>query len=434
MMKLKYIILFVIGGFLFYSCEPEIDDYSYTSGSADFSKYVALGNSLTAGYADGSLYREGQLASYPSMLAMQFQKIGGGAFEQPLMDGEYGILAGKRKLDFATDCLGTTSLSPVLDEGTLDPIAPIGKTVQNLGVPGAKSFHLLAQGYGSLAGVPLGLANPYYARFASSDVSTIVGDAISQLPTFYSLWIGNNDVLSYATGGGVGDSITGQGSFAVFMNTIVMSLDATGAKGVIANIPDVSTIPFFTTVPANGLVLTEQEQVDGLNAAYEPLGITFNLGQNYFVIADANSQVGLRQAAEGELILLTVPQDSLKCAGWGSQIPIPDEYVLTSLEIDAIENAVEGYNQTIAGLATQYDVALVDLNSYMKELQEGLTYDGISFSAEFITGNGFSLDGVHLTPMGYSLIANKFIEAINKKYGSSLAMVSPTNYRANIIP
>jgi len=265
-------------------------------------------------------------------------------------------------------------------------------------------------------------------------VSTIVGDAISQLPTFYSLWIGNNDVLSYATGGGVGDSITGQGSFAVFMNTIVMSLDATGAKGVIANIPDVSTIPFFTTVPANGLVLTEQEQVDGLNAAYEPLGITFNLGQNYFVIADANSQVGLRQAAEGELILLTVPQDSLKCAGWGSQIPIPDEYVLTSLEIDAIENAVEGYNQTIAGLATQYDVALVDLNSYMKELQEGLTYDGISFSAEFITGNGFSLDGVHLTPMGYSLIANKFIEAINKKYGSSLAMVSPTNYRANIIP
>ncbi|MCD4696597.1 MAG: hypothetical protein K8S16_10195 [Bacteroidales bacterium] len=433
-MKLRYIIFLVLTGFLFYSCEPELDDFDYSSGSANFSTYIALGNSLTAGYADGSLYREGQLASYPSMLAMQFRKIDGGTFEQPLMDGEYGILPGKYILGYSEDCLGTTSLGPVLDQGALDPIAPIGKIVQNLGVPGAKSFHLLAEGYGSLAGVPLGLANPYYARFASSDVSTVLGDAITQLPTFYSLWIGNNDVLGYATTGGVGDTITGQASFTFFMNTILMSIDTTGAKGVIANIPDITSIPFFTTVPANGLVLTEQGQVDELNAAYGPLGITFNKGQNYFIIADANSPVEFRQAVEGELVLLTVPQDSLKCGGWGSEDPIPGEYVLTAQEIDAIENAVAGYNQTIAALATQYDIALVDMNSYMKELQEGLTFDGISLSTAFITGNAFSLDGVHLTPMGYAVIANKFIETINRKYGSNVPFVSVSNYRANVLP
>ena len=55
-MKLRYLFLLALGGFLFYSCEPEIDEYSYTSGSVDFSIYVSLGNSLTWGFAVGALY------------------------------------------------------------------------------------------------------------------------------------------------------------------------------------------------------------------------------------------------------------------------------------------------------------------------------------------------------------------------------------------
>jgi hypothetical protein len=31
-----------------------------TAGVANFSKYVALGNSLTSGYSDGALFIEGQ--------------------------------------------------------------------------------------------------------------------------------------------------------------------------------------------------------------------------------------------------------------------------------------------------------------------------------------------------------------------------------------
>ena len=247
-MKFKYLIYITIIGFLF-SCKPEVDEFSLSSGSADFSTYVSIGNSLTAGYASGSLFRSGQESSYPSILAMQFQKAGGGNFVQPLMEGEFGILPGKLKLGYSTDCLGTTSLAPVPDQGQLDAIAPIGYTVNNMGVPGAKSFHLLAPGYGSLAGVPLGLANPYYARFASSEQATVIGDAIAMAPTFYSLWIGNNDVLGYATSGGVGDTITGINTFAYALNTIITAMNATGAKGVIANIPDVTAIPFFTTVP-----------------------------------------------------------------------------------------------------------------------------------------------------------------------------------------
>src|SRR5699024_11678732 len=41
----------------------------------------------------------------------------------------------------------------------------------------------------------------------------------------------------------------------------------TNIKGVVANIPDVTGIPFFTKVPYNAIALG-QEQVDALNAAY----------------------------------------------------------------------------------------------------------------------------------------------------------------------
>ena len=74
-MKNKFIYLAVLAaGFI--SCEPEfeneVSDASYTSGDADFSSYVAVGNSLTAGYMDGSVSRVGQSYSFPNTLAGQF--------------------------------------------------------------------------------------------------------------------------------------------------------------------------------------------------------------------------------------------------------------------------------------------------------------------------------------------------------------------------
>jgi lysophospholipase L1-like esterase len=439
MMNYRYIIFFGLLG-IFIGCEPELEDFNASKGNADFTTYVALGNSLTAGYADDALYHSTQANSYPAILAQQFAKVGGGTFVQPVVESEYGILPGKLKLGYKTDCLGDTSLSPVPDEGTLDDLAPLGYTVNNMGIPGAKSFHLLADGYGDFAGIAAGTANPYYARFASSAISTVVGDAIALQPTFYSLWIGNNDVLGYATTGGVRDSITGQATFAYAMNTIVMSMDATGAKGVIANIPDVTTIPFFNTVPPNSYVLT-QGQADTLNMFLGPLGFSYEEGANYFIVEDANSQLGFRQMVEGELLLLTVPQDSLKCAYWGGfnpylqlPVPIPTQYVLTLDEIANIEAATADFNQIIENLATTYDLAFVDVNDEFNRLMEGITMDGITINSSFITGNAFSLDGVHGTQMGYSHIANMFINAINAKYNSNLPKVSLAGYPANVLP
>ncbi len=435
-MKYKYILYISLLGLIF-ACQPELDDFEPAQGNADFSVYVAVGNSLTAGYTDGSLYRSSQLNSFPSILAEQFKKAGGGNFVQPLLDGEYGILPGKLKLDYKTDCAGTTSVSPVSDQGTLDAIAPVGYTVNNLGVPGAKSFHLLAQGYGDFAGIQLGTANPYYARFASSSISTVVGDAIAQQPTFYTLWIGNNDVLGYAAGGGTGDTITGQATFTFMMNTIVQSLNATGAKGAIAGLPDMLKSPYFafmsTQVPFNGLVLTRQGQVDSLNFAYQPLGITFSLGQNPFIVEDAVTHFP-RQMKESDIFLLTLPTDSLKCEFMGSAIPIPHKYIIDETEANNIDTHIGIYNNVIQGLAAQYDLAYIDMFELMTELETGITRDGITLTTEFVSGNAFSLDGIHLTPMGYAHVANMFIDGINEKFNSNLPKVSLAQYPSVILP
>lgn len=419
------------------ACEPDFDEVDPSSGDADFSTYVSLGNSLTAGYADGALYLESQNSSYPNLMAMQFQKAGGGAFKQPLVMDNLGIgFSGttpttRLTLQYATDCLGETSLSPKpAGEPNLGNLAPIGSQgpFNNLGVPGAKSFHLLAPGYGSSAG------NPFFARFASSPTATVLEDALTQGPTFFSLWIGNNDALSYGIAGGEADSITNPLAFEGYVGTLVRELTANGAKGVIGDIPDLTLIPFFNTVPYNGLVLTDQAQVNQLNAAYSPLGITFSLGPNGFIIEDLTAPGGLRQIKSSEKVLLTVPQDSLKCGGWGSSKPIPDEYILDEAEVSEVNSAVAQYNDIIRNIASQYGLAMAEINRQISLLPGGLSFDAIDVSTTFVSGGVFSLDGIHLTPRGSAIVANIFLEAINDKYNAKVPFVDVTAYRGVEFP
>ncbi|HEX7411038.1 MAG TPA: SGNH/GDSL hydrolase family protein, partial [Bacteroidales bacterium] len=352
---------------------------------------------------------------------------------------EDGLLSGKLKLGITANCLGVSSLGPVSAGGTPTGIpaalAPVGYSVNNFGVPGAKSYHLLAPGYGDPAGVATGTANPYFVRFASSPATTVLADAMAVDPTFFSLWIGNNDVLGYSTSGGLGDVITPQAYFTGALTAIVTNMTANGAKGIVANIPDVTSVPFFTTIPYNGLVLT-QEQADALNQAYYngALGINFVLGQNAFVIADPTSPIQMRQIKSTEMVLLTLPQDSLRCGGWGSIKPIPDQYTLVESEISAVQTATQGFNETLKALADSKGLAFADVNSLLKKVKTGLVYDGMRFSVTYVTGGVFSLDGVHLTARGNAIVANYFIEAINSKYSSSIPYVNIGDYPGLIFP
>jgi hypothetical protein len=399
----------------FIACESDdkttaVVEEPLTAGSANFTKFVALGNSLTAGFSDNALFIEGQKGSYTNILAQQFAKVGGGEFKIPFMaDNVGGLLFGGaanprfgRRLYF-----NGAGPVPVSGTSTTEVFAPnTGGPYNNMGVPGAKSYHLLFDGYGNPANLALGLANPYFVRFASAPNKSILQDAMAQEPTFFSLWIGNNDVLGYATAGGVttaqdpingGDITPPSGAPGVGFDgtygALVTTLTSGGAKGVVANIPYVSSIPFFTTVAYNAATLP-LANATALNTAYNAYNIgiagapisaeekakrtiTFVEGKNALVIIDeALSNLGptvpkMRMATSKDLILLSSGGVSAQvhiAAGNGITSPLADNWVLTEAENLEIKTAVDAYNATIETLATSKGLAFFDAKKLMSQV------------------------------------------------------------------
>ena len=492
----NYIKYMALAAVALTACEPELDNPIdeagfYTAGEVDLSNYVAVGNSLTAGYADGALYLTGQENSYPNIMAGQFALAGGGEFTQPLVNDNFGgLLANGEQITANRFVLTGSVVDGVPTPGGPTPLAgapttEISNTLvgpfNNMGVPGAKSFHLVSENYGNIAGVSTGAANPYFTRFASSPSATVIGDAVAQNPSFFSLWIGNNDILSFATSGGIGvdqtgnldpstygsNDITDPNVFASVYSQMVGALSASASGGILVNIPDITTIPYFTTVPYNAVPLdaataagANQAYVayNGAIAQYGALGlisaeeaaarrINFQAGQNAVVILDENlsplvnpvdgSQIPpLRQATADDLLVLTSssvigtladPSDPTSVLGVGA--PLSDQFVLTTDEQAMVSVAQASYNATISALAAANDLILIDAESALRQVfNGGIAYDGGVLTSIFATGGAFSLDGVHPTERGYAYIANLMINAINSKYGATIPVVNIGDY------
>ncbi len=494
----KIIACFVAVGLV--SCDPEFensveDQGFYDAGDANFTNYVAVGNSLTAGFADSALYITGQENSYPNIMAQQFSFVGGGEFTQPLMADNLGGLLfngqqiAQNRFVLAVDAQGNPG--PAILEGTPTTEVTTSATgpFNNMGVPGAKSFHLTASGYGNEGGILTGQANPYYARFATGPTANVIDDAASLNPTFFSLWIGNNDILSYATTGGSGvdqtgnldptmygpNDITDPNVFAAVYSQQVDILSAGTSGGVLVNIPDVTSIPFFTTVPAQSIPLDaataaavnaqfalyngglQQLAAAGIISSDEAAlrTINFQAGVNFPIMTDDDltdvTQIlisqgvpaelaallgQLRQANNSDLVVLTAssvlgsmpnPNDPTQVVG--VSIPLGDQFVLTATEQERVATATASYNATIEALASANGLAYVDARAALAQVAAtGVPYNGGVLTSEFVTGGAFSLDGVHPTPRGYAYTANIIINAINETYGASIPTVDIGNY------
>lgn len=478
-----------------YNVEPEVavELPSLTAGSANFSNYVALGASFTAGFTDNALFKAAQENSFPNILSKEFAKIGGGAFTQPLMNDNFGGLAvgGSRIL---APRLVFGGAGPVPLESVIGPVTvstdllsnPTGP-FKNLGVPGAKSFHLLGNGYGNLANFPAA-ANPYAVRLTGSTPNASMLElAMAQNPTFFTLSeIGGNDVLGYATSGGDGsNTITATPTFDFAFTTLVTTLTSGGAKGVVTNVPYITDLPHFTTVPHNPipldaatagflnsasaygaynagivqafayLVSISAISQEAANAEIAKRTITFAaIPNNAVVIMDESltdltalnpALISMRQATSADLFVLpsssfigteAVPGNPQTVNGVA--IPLADKWVLTPQEQEEIKTATDAYNATISSVASaNANVVLVDLNAILQGAAvNGVVFDDYTLQTSLVTGGLVSLDGIHLTARGYAYMANKFLEAIDTGFGTNFKASGnmakagdyPTNY------
>lgn len=402
------------------SCKPNIDTVAPGKGTADFTRYIALGNSLTAGYADQGLSLEGQKNSYPEMIATQMKAVGGGSFSTPFFPAAQFNGSGYLKLAALTNGIPTI----VSETSNLAIRGQVGGNnlytrytgdIGNFGVPGIKLVHANIAGYGRL--------NSYFERLltdATVSTSTYMDFATAKPWTFFSLWLGNNDILGYATAGAAADAPTPKATFSGAYSAVVAKLVVTGAKGVVATIPDVTTTAYFRTVTLKTLLAA-------VNAT--PTGAS---------VKDIYIQPGSGPARPATAEdLFTLPLGSANLIGQAPNgipyglhpgNPVESRYVLDKAEVAVVNDYIQSYNTTIKTVATANNLAVMDAYAMLNEYAAGKAANGILVSAAYIQGNLFSLDGIHLTPLGYAITANGFIAAINAKYGSSIPIVDVTKY------
>ncbi|PQJ76744.1 SGNH/GDSL hydrolase family protein [Polaribacter glomeratus] len=475
--------------------EEAMPQVQLNTNGLDFTRYISIGTSLTAGFTDGALFKAGQENSFPNILAEKFGVTG---FKQPLMNDNIGgfVFNGTAVLAprFYFNGAAPTPL-PALP--TTQFGARVAGPFNNYGLPGAKSFHLGIAGYGAL--------NPYFGRMASSASATVMGDALAQDPTFFTLDIGANDVLFYATNGGAGadqtgnfnpatygpNDITDPNVFASLFSGMVTALTAKGAKGVVTNVPNVTDAANFKTIPFNAIPLNAATaaQLNGAFAAYNgglqqllaaknagllpaqvlPLlanfnqaevdkrKVTFVAGQNAVLILDENLSnlapinpglTKMRQATSADLLLLASRPVLGTTVGGNPQlingvsVPLEDKWVLTPQEQALIKTATDAYNATIAAVvASNPNIALGDINGLLTDVTKGVMFDNYMLTANLVTGGFFSLDGVHPTGRGYALAANRILAAMDVKFGTNFTTATnglakaddhPTNYTPSL--
>ena len=425
---MKKTILFALAMSFLQACKTDFASLQYTSGDADFTQTVAIGGNFLSGYQDGALTADGQQKSVAALLTEQFKFSNGGTFNQALLPAGDGIgLTNKawqspyrqaETLGNFTDCKGETSLFPIehpmrISEASLF-LMPTGGACSDFAIPFARLDDLADISFGTAA------KSPYFHRFASAPgASSAIDDALHQNPSFFILWTGMEDIYNFALSGGTAGAITDAAVFSQTLEALLQKLEKTGAKGVIANIPDLDAFPYFSLVSPRALNLTVN-QADSLNALTGSI-FEFKEGENGFIVKDIASPFGYRQMTTYDRVLFSVPIDSIKCHFLGV-IPadMPNQYVLDSLECAAVRSNIQAYNTAIASLASKYELAFVDMNRYFQDLQKGIANDGVHYSPEFIKGGFFSLDGYHPNQKGYGLISNEFVRSINQRYHANV--------------
>lgn len=486
-MKIKYLLLSVFMLAL-WSCESDVvnpdevypDPYlDIDSGDADFSTYIAMGEGITAGMTDNSLFMAGQMNSYPNILAGVMSMAGGGEFTQPYTnDNVGGMLVGGNQVWgprlFFNGAGPATVSGNISNEATSTMPGPYN----NMAFPFVNGIHMVAPGYGSLAGLSAGAANPWFVRSASSDGATVLGDAASQMPSFVTVMPGN-DFYAYAAfgasgGGGTMLDLTSPQGMLVGVGATLQTLGAMVPSGVVTTLPDPTNTPQWNTVPWNSIPL-DQATADQLNAQLaapyngavaaaalfgiispEEAALRFVnpvAGQNGVLIDDESltlidlSALGgpvlpnIRQANANDKIglfalpILGTPVDPTNPALiWGVSVPLPDPMTLMGSEISDIQSQLATANAAISG-SVPNGWALFDLGGlYNEVVTTGVFEDDFNMTGDLVFGGFFGLDGYHPTSRGSALIAKKMMEAIDATWGSNLSDAGldigdyPTNY------
>jgi len=404
------------------------------SAQVSFSKYVALGDSYGAGFSAGCLVQRNQQFSYPATLARQF---GITDFQQPTVS-DPGL----------PTCTGLKTIVPSVTFGLISTKTglptnlTLARSYDNLSVPGYKIADVsdkLTDG-----------AVPGVTDLILRGKGSALNQALSLNPSFITLGTIGNDILS--AGGAAlfldGVTVTPLPLFTAKYNAVAASLKASGRNGVFIGTPDARLIPLASTIKpvltdaTGSVVLVGGNPVPllgpgdaafpcptGVSACPLPAGTLVTLGANAPVAALGGKSL----LAVGFGIPCAVAPTLTQC---GRPLPVGTFIPPTATTPGAVIPGVVLYPDVVA----QIDKRIQDMNAVVKTAAEangfkyfdfyalsqdlivnGRTYGGIHISNAFVTGGMFAYgDAVHMSNIGYTILADEIIQFINATYGTSI--------------
>lgn len=419
-------------------------------GSANFSNFVTLGDSYGAGFESSSLNQNHQQFSWPAIVAKQLgyrlctpaDTAASDCFAQPLVSFP-GI--SKELL------LQSIAPSPVISA----PAGPLGNPLMltfarpydNLSVPGATVGALLA-----VTGAEPPTANEptvvTFSRFILRGQGSQVQQAVAQHPTFIALWIGGNDYLNVMFSGDP-STLTPVADFKTRYELVLDSLiaGAPSAGMVVGNLP-VGIPPYLRLVPPVVINPTT-----GQPLLVDPVtGIPGATGVPLFYRAKTG-----QKDSQGNDIVAPIAQTTLVPLGTREKLaqgyglpplfknfppfnqlphtgdPLESTDVITAEEFAAVLARVGEYNTVINAAASARQIPVADVAGLFNRVfsATGEHIGPVTITSAPVTGGFFSFDFFHLTDLGYLLMGNEFIKAINAGYDTEIPLASITQLYAN---
>src|SRR5205085_9238113 len=252
-MKMKRIVRICAGVTLALSIA--VPSFAAARGSANFTRFVAIGDSYGAGFESGSLNLNHQPYSWPAIIARQVglkvcaptAAATDVCFAEPLVS--FPGIGNELQLLSIT---GTIAAAP----GSGAPLmTTFARPYNNLSIPGANVNDTL-----TLKGLdPATSTAKAFAQFILRGQGTEVDLALAQNPTFIAIWIGGNDVLGSVLAG-TPALLTPTATFTTAYNAMLDKLiaGAPNAGMVVGSLPtNPLALPYVTTVPR---VLVDQNR------------------------------------------------------------------------------------------------------------------------------------------------------------------------------
>jgi lysophospholipase L1-like esterase len=363
-----------------------------TSSTAGFTTTVVIGDSLSAGFQNGSLLDSQQPNGWASLVAKQANF----SLALPLIASP-GVPAVLRLVSLGPP--------PVIQQASGISIGRSDPLTQpyDLAVPG----HMLNDVINTapvlvptsdeelitnlVLGLPLG------------DTKSQMNEAIALNPTAIFVWAGNDDALQ-ADESASPSSMTAVATFTQEITQLLSTLHSqTKATLIVGNIPDVTAIPYLT--PAATVIATVASDT-GLSQAQVAADLGIANGDLVNATGESEVENTISQIKQGQ-----------------TPTPLTASGFLTASAIAQVQSTIDAYNSAISAEVAAVGGILVDIHSYFQTLQSGTTINNYKATTAFL-GGIFSLDGVHPTNTGYALIANQYIAALNLRANTNITQVN----------